>query len=265
MAKYHFDKEKHLHFLDNKPLTGTSSIGQVLSKPLTWWASRKALEVLGWSNPKKVSKEERLKIVKEKYEAIKGLTIKKYLKLLDKAYRAHYDSLKESADEGTDLHAELERFVKSRMGKSKENQFDEKIKPFIQWSDKNIKEFLASESHCYSERLWIGGIVDAVAKLSNDKLAVIDFKSSKEAYITQFIQACLYAIQINENGLWSEDGQYHKETGLIEKIIIIPFGADKLPPNKELTRNVNMFQEGAECAVTLYRLMGLDEQIKNNL
>ncbi len=262
---YKFDKENHTHSLDDKPLTGTSSIGNVLAKPLTWWASGKAVEILGWSNPKKVSKEERLNIVKEQYEVIKELTIEEYLKLLDKAYRNHFDSLKTSAEKGTDLHAELERFVKSQMGKNKENHFDEKIKPFIEWSDKNIKEFIASEAHCYSERLWVGGITDAVARLSDDKLAVIDFKSSREAYTTQFIQACLYAIQINENGLFSEDGEHNlKLDKPIEKIVVIPFGADKMPSNKELMRNVSVFIEGAESAVKLYRLMGLDEQIKQN-
>ena len=151
------------------------------------------------------------------------------------------------------------------MGKNKENDFDDRIKPFIAWSDKNVKEFIASEAHCYSERLWIGGITDAVARLSDDKLAVIDFKSSREAYITQFIQACLYAIQINENGLFSEDGEHNlKLDQPIEKIVVIPFGADKMPSNKELMRNVSVFIEGAESAVKLYRLMGLDEQIKEN-
>ncbi len=36
---YQFDDKQHLHLLDGKPLTGTSSVGNVLSKPLTWWSA----------------------------------------------------------------------------------------------------------------------------------------------------------------------------------------------------------------------------------
>ena len=64
--KYKFDesidpetgKQNHLHLLDGKPLTGTSSVEDVLSKVLTWWASGLAVEKFGWLNPKKHTAEE---------------------------------------------------------------------------------------------------------------------------------------------------------------------------------------------------------------
>ena len=59
MKQYKFNKEKHLHTLDGIPLTGTSSVVGVLMKPLSWWASGKAVELLGWLNPKKHTEEER--------------------------------------------------------------------------------------------------------------------------------------------------------------------------------------------------------------
>jgi hypothetical protein len=44
--------KEHMHYLDSIPLTGTSSVMNVLSKPLSWWASGKACEVLGGFRPR---------------------------------------------------------------------------------------------------------------------------------------------------------------------------------------------------------------------
>ncbi len=120
MNRYHFDKEQHLHYLDGRPLTGTSSVIKVLSKPLTWWASGKAVECFGWSNSKgkdgkKVPDEQRLTLVTPMLEQIKEMSPVEFLKLLDKAYRNHKDSLDKSADKGVDLHYWLECFVKAEM------------------------------------------------------------------------------------------------------------------------------------------------------
>ena len=41
--KYTFSDSEHLHLLNNRPLTGTSSIGNVLAKPaLIQWAANMA-------------------------------------------------------------------------------------------------------------------------------------------------------------------------------------------------------------------------------
>ena len=58
---YKFDDKNHLHTLNGKALTGTSSIGNVLAKPLTWWASGLAVSKLGWikkTDTRKATKEE---------------------------------------------------------------------------------------------------------------------------------------------------------------------------------------------------------------
>ncbi|KKL09949.1 hypothetical protein LCGC14_2560730, partial [marine sediment metagenome] len=50
--KYTFNEDKHLHLLDGKPLTGTSSVGNVLAKGgLVWWSSGLACAEFGWLNP----------------------------------------------------------------------------------------------------------------------------------------------------------------------------------------------------------------------
>ena len=130
------------------------------------------------------------------------------------------------------------------MGKHKEDHFAEQIRPYILWSNKNVKKFIASEAHCYSEKLWVGGIFDALAELNNGELAIIDFKSSRDVYPSQFLQSSLYAIQVEENGLFSEDGKHNKKIKKkISQLIIVPFGTDKVVP--VVRHNIGDYKKGA--------------------
>lgn len=261
--KYRFLETKHLHQLkvngEWKNLTGTSSVGNVLAKPLTWWASGKAVEELGWLHPKKHSEEERARTADETLQNIQKMGALDYLKLLDKAYRAHSTNLKQTAGEGIDLHQELEDFVKGRMGLKEVREYDKKIEPFIIWSDKNVKRFLWSEAHCFDEDLWVGGISDTGAELVDDSVAVIDFKRAKAAYPTHFLQDAGYTIQIEKNGLYDKNGEHNKELDKkIDKLIVIPFGAEEVIP--EVRTNVDDYKKGFAQAVGLYRLLGLEKR-----
>lgn len=124
--KYAFDEENHLHTLDNVPLTGTSTVVDVLAKPLTWWASGLAVSKLGWTKAadwKKLKTDiekgddlaRRLTVVEPVFEMIKGMDSKSYLDLLDDAYKAHSVKLDKSAKAGTNLHEILERYVRAEM------------------------------------------------------------------------------------------------------------------------------------------------------
>jgi len=264
---YRFDKKIHLHLLDEKPLTGTSSIEDVLSKPLTWWASGKAVETFGWLYPKikkdgkvvgEVSLEERLKVSEPLRLAIGKDTPEEYLKRLDEAYKAHSVKLKDSAKSGVNLHEELERFVKGEMGIMPKGTYDPKIQPFIDWAEKTVKQFLYSESHCFDQELWVGGISDAGAEMNDGTLALLDFKSAKEAYTAHFIQAAGYAIQIEKNGLWDSQGKVNKKLDKpFDSLIVIPFGAEVIEP--AIRHNVADYKEGFRNCVSLYRLLGLSK------
>ncbi len=257
--KYEFLEEQHLHTLDGKNLTGTSSVMDVLFKPLSWYASGKACEKFGWKNPKYTPKEEVEETAKKRLFEIKELETKDYLKLLDEAYRAHDTYKKEKAVSGTNLHAELERYVKNVMKfKFSEKPYDEKIKPFIKWSEENVKKFIASEAHCYSEKLWVGGITDCVAEMNDGTLAVIDFKSAKEAYNSHFLQTAGYAVQIEENGMWDSTGTHNKKLDKkFQTLIVVPFGAEEVKPVIKQYQLVEEFKKGFELAVALYRILGL--------
>jgi len=286
-------KGKHTHLLDLndtgefKKLTGTSSVVDVLGKPLSWWASGEAVKTLGWVHSKikhngrevgEVPAKDREKAANEILKLIKKENKTAYLARLDAAYKAHSVKLDQSAKAGTDLHAELERFVKWYMnGKApSEETFSERIIPFIDWSINNVKEFIYSEANCFHEKLWLGGISDVGAILKEHVIetsdgqievpegtrAIIDFKSSKEAYYSQFVQGGGYALQIEENGLFDADGN---QTGKIDQpfdaVIIVPFGAEIVYP--DLRMKADEYKEAFTHCLSLYRLMGKDKSDYN--
>jgi hypothetical protein len=184
---------------------------------------------------------------------------KGYLLLLDEAYKAHSVKLSETAETGTDLHAELERFVRNTMllqksGTIDKTEYDARIQPFIAWSKSNVKKFIGSEVYTFSHTLWLGGIIDCVAELKDGTIAIIDFKSSKEAYISQFIQCALYDLQITESGAYDEKGgklfNLPKEIG---KYIIFPFGAKTLIPSEQT--DLLQLKEAGKACVSLYKVI----------
>lgn len=267
--KYIDVNKKHLHQLDGKPLLGTSTVVGIISKgsALSWWAAGLAVEKFGWTykgNAKKgfVSKEER--IIKAKNflanEMLKYLSSPEaWLELCDEAYKAHSVKLDDSATAGTDMHAELEKYVKDCI-----KNFDGKPVPitltqnnplqiFSNWAVVNVKKFIWSEANVYSRELWLGGISDVGAIMSDDTLAIIDFKSSKEAYTSQFIQCALYALQAEENGLLDSNGNLvMKLPQKVSRVVIFPFGMDK--PEAFERYNIDELKEAGKACVTLYKV-----------
>ena len=298
--KYKYDdspdkkgKSKHSHLLDLydtgefKKLTGTSSVVNVLHKPLSWWAASETVKTLGWIHPKikkngreigLVPDEERKKIAQPIYNAIKKESLTQYVARLDAAYKAHDKSLDDSAKAGTDLHALLEQYVKDclkhegnpAVGLGKD--YIEKIMPFVDWSNMAVKEFIYSEVHCFHEGHWIGGISDAGAVLKKhivetkngqveipeDTRVVIDFKSAKEAYSSSFIQGAGYALQVERNGLLDANGN---QIGKVEKpfdgVVIVPFGAEVVYP--EIRLKIEEYKEAFIHCLALYRTLGMDK------
>lgn len=272
MNKYQFLEKEHLHQLwserkqEWENLTGTTTILEVLGKPLTWWASGLACEKLGWTNEwtkdntgkrVKVPIEQRLTHLKPIWQGIKGLDDIEALKLLDSAYKAHSVKLEDTADAGTDMHAELEEYVKACIetnGKpalflgGKEN----KISHFSEWAVENVKRFLWSEMNCFDEMLFIGGIIDAGAELNDGSYAIIDFKSSKDAYFSHFIQCSLYDLQLQRNGGYTQQGEkIFTLDKPITKYIVFPFGAKELKPVENF--NIESLKRSALSCITIYR------------
>ncbi len=279
--KYSFNKEEHLHTLDDIMLTGTSSVMSVLAKPLTWWAAGLAVSELGWVNPKKATAEQCLEASKMALERIKQLDPAAYAKLLHKAYYAHSKKLTDSADKGTDMHEELEGYVKYCMADGANphgtNQVHPAVQAFAKWAMEKVDVFLWSELHTFSHTYFLGGITDCGARMKDGSIAIIDFKSSKEAYSSQFLQIGGYDIELTEQGGYTATGEKvfelpkhpcvhcsnvkeldclhcHNKRYIQEKItqhIVFPFGAEK--PEPAISFLVDENRQGFIYALGLYR------------
>lgn len=265
---YKFNSKEHIHELDGKPLIGTTTcISEVLAKNgLTWWASGMCAGCFGWTNPKKTKKEERLKRATDALETIKTMDAELYLELLDKGYQAHNERKELAAEDGTDLHAEVEDYIKESIAVNGgvpmlylgENP---KMGVFYRWASANVKRFVWSEMHCYSKELWLGGITDFGYITHDDELFIGDIKSSKEAYYSQFIQLALYHIQIDENGGFDKEGKPIIEFGFklneladykIKGYAIFPFGGDITPTIRYAS---DEWKEAAIGVVKNYKLI----------
>lgn len=229
----------------------------VLAKPLTWWAVGVGLELLGWSKIKdkagnRFPMETRLAKAAAAHESIRNLTHEQYLELLDKAYYAHDTAKKDSAKTGTNRHAICATYVAFKMQTPDATFQVDGISPFIDWAEKTVDKWLWSEMNCYSEKHWIGGVSDAGGIDKDGKTFIIDFKSSKEAYMSQFCQIGAYDLQISENGGYTPEGQKVFELRKpVDYYIVFPFGAEK--PEPAFYHNPASMREMFLSCLSIYR------------
>lgn len=268
MLKYRFLENEHLHQLfserkqDWENLTGTTTILDVLGKPLTWWAAEcAAVECLEAGDKIPTIREEYLFACESgnKKVGIDALQVK--YPIFKKARFAHFDSRNKKAEEGTDLHAELEKYVKWNMAfksgvgldkKELTQKWDDKVISFARWAEENVKRFIGSEVYCYEELLFIGGIIDCVAELKDGSYTIIDFKSAKEAYFSMFVQCALYNLQLSRNGALDANGKsLFKLDKPISQYVVVPFGAKELKP--VVNNNIINLQEAALACIKIYR------------
>ena len=259
--KYFDEGKAHLHTLGGNPLIGTSTVVGILNKPLTWWAAGMALKELGWTNGNYKSKdfiprEEGIKIA-AKARRFFFINNEQYYDWLQECYRAHDEKKKDSAEAGTDMHAELEKYVIECLENGGKPIVSDKaemwqVDIFAKWAIANVEQFLFAEGHTYSKIHWVGGITDAGAKMKNGKMAVIDFKSSDRAYYAHFVQGGGYALQIEENGIVDAKGARVLAPFLVEELTIIPFRDKKLAPRT--IQNVQGFKDAFLGALLNYKL-----------
>ncbi len=265
--KYIDEAGEHLHTFENQPLIGTSSVASVISKPgLPYWASGLACAVFGWTHKGDAKKgftdrNLRLQKAEEMREKIEYMSTSDFLDLLDTAYSAHAKTLKTSAKKGTDMHAELEIYVKDCIRKYKGTpvpylSVHPVVTIFSTWASSNVKRFLWSEGHCFSKRMWTGGICDLGYEKLDGTYGIMDFKSSKEAYLTQFWQCAGYDIQVSENGVFDRNGnKIFTLDKPITEYAVFPFGM----PNPYPQFNVDIAggREAFECEVKLYKKLNI--------
>jgi len=256
--KYIDTNKEHLHTLDGKPLIGTSTATKMIAKPLTWWASGMACEKFGWLSPNKFTPDECFKAMEEGYARVTALSKPEYAKLLTEAYRAHNTKKEKAADDGTDRHKALEKYVKLSI----ETNFgmpimldvydDPAVHTLAAWAVEHVKHFLWSEINGYSEVLWTGGIADVGWEDFDGRIIAGDFKSGGP-YFDQFVQVAGYDLMLSENGGLTADGDKIFELpGRIQGYCVLPFGPEKFAPRYEF--DVEAYRKGFRASVHLSKL-----------
>jgi len=238
---YLFDETKHIHLLDGQPLFGTSTVVKEVMPPfLAKWGAQCAVD-----------------FVKDNSEEEDGGIFAVEKDTLDDAVLAWSKVRADAADKGTDMHEKLETYIKSCIETNKgiplAHSTDEtsQVSGFADWSMENVKRFIFSEKNTYSKELWVGGIVDCFAEMKDDTLAIIDFKSSKEAYFNQFAQVAGYALQLETSGYGNADGSdWVTLDKKIDKLVVVPFGVKTIKP--EIITNVQGFEGVFKNLVGVY-------------
>lgn len=232
MTGYQYiDKDgEHLHTLDGAPLYGTSTVIKEVMPPfLAKWGAQCAVDYIKENGTSDAALEE---------------AVSAWAKVRDRA-----------AEKGTDLHARLEKYCEGMILKNNgvpEVWEGTDIQEFTTWASKEVRRFLLAEANVYSREVWVGGIMDCLAELNTGELSVIDFKSSREAYFNQFVQAAGYALQFEENGAFDSEGNRVMDSKKIDALIVIPFGAPKIAAAK--ITNMKGFQETFRYVVEVYKI-----------
>jgi len=252
---YTFNESAHVHSLDGQPLMGTSTVIKDVMPPfLAKWGASCAADYIALAG-KPIYELEGVNF--EDTYLVTGKQIKDSVSAWSKVRQ-------KAADKGTDMHADMEKYVVRMItdfdGRPQllndadtKDEAWEKVQKFAEWANANVKRFVFAEKNTYSKTLWVGGVIDCVAEMNDGTFAIIDFKSSKEAYFNQFVQCAGYAYQVEESGWGNADGSEWNEPLKIGKLIIIPFGGKTLKP--ETIENVQGYKEVFAHVVEIYKYL----------
>jgi len=188
---FKFDKDKHLYTLNEKPLTGVTSVISIISKPwLVAWAAKTTIEYIK-QNAEKI------------YDSDSKLTAFRVTdELLEQAKNSHRQISRTAADTGKKTHTWIESYVNAKINNSNPPVSEQDIKHitdnFVKWSEDNRVKFLESEKQVYSEKFWYAGTVDLVFEIGREKY-IGDIKTSSGVSPDMFWQIAGYDICLSEN------------------------------------------------------------------
>lgn len=194
--KFEFNEKNHRYTLDGKPLTGVTTVLGVVAKPaLIQWAANQAVDY---------AKEHIGKVEKPDMEKMKShLDIAMYFageleRILEEARKAHITKRDKAAEQGTDVHAECEKYVNDCIEKNNGRAAvltheNKQVEHFATWAVKNNVKFLESEKKVYDAELWLAGTADLVLEM-NGKTYIGDIKTTSGIYgLEPFMQCAAYA------------------------------------------------------------------------
>ena len=105
-----------------------------------------------------------------------------------------YDKVINDALEiGNDTHQWIEHYINyGHACAEPEDYISKSVNAFLDWTTEYNPEWVDAERKVYCDKYKYAGTVDAVAKI-NDRVCVIDFKTSKKVYKPYHLQVTAYA------------------------------------------------------------------------
>jgi len=193
-VEYGFDKKLHFHYLMingvKQPLTGCTTVLNIVSKPaLIQWSANMTAEY-----------------VIDNFE--EGCDLEALCK---EAKTAHRKRKENAGDYGNMVHDIISGIIEvairndgyiNPLTESKEKS----IQNFIEWAVDNKVEFLETEKNIWSEKYFLGGIVDFVCRIDG-QIFIGDIKTAKSGIYAENLWQCSgYDIMANDMGLsWAKD------------------------------------------------------------
>jgi hypothetical protein len=249
-----FDPVKHVYTLDDKPLTGVTTILGVIAKPnLIQWAADMAVKYI-----KEKSEPLDDGLVGQPPSLVRVVTDE----VLEEARLAHRKKKEKAGELGTDVHAQVEELIKLALQTDGyigthwiRDDHNKQIKNFIEWAAENNVKFLASEKRLYSTEHWYAGTADIICEIDS-KRYVGDIKTSSGIYPEAYIQASAYAMALQEmedNGN-PEKKLLHAVKPMFDGVVIVNLRKDggfEYRYNYDLEGNFKCFLG----ALTIYRHM----------
>ncbi len=173
--------DTHTYKVNDKIIYGVSSIVGIINKPaLMYWAVNQCIDNL-----------------KAIWEAGKSYDEIEINNILETSKKIHTEKKNVSLTIGTFVHQWIEKYINYKLGKNKSpkipvnKEIVNSIKAFLKWEKENKIKWLESERKLYSVKYEYAGTLDAEA-IVNNKLSIIDFKTSNEIYDENLLQVSAY-------------------------------------------------------------------------
>ena len=113
---------------------------------------------------------------------------------ISKAKKEYKDVSQTALDIGTQIHDLIEQYLKTGKDPFKElkDEVTNGFLAFLEWEKDNIESWIESEAVTVNETWGYAGTLDAIAKMKDGRVMVIDFKSSKGFYSGYDMQIASY-------------------------------------------------------------------------
>ncbi len=250
---YKFEKDRHIHTLDGRPLMGVTTVLKNWGDPsaLVNWSANTAVDYI----------ESQVEI--GHFNVASGIGSIEFKgafnEILTEARTAHLKKRDKAGDKGTEIHAQLEVMMNDLIaGELKEYvPIVNKIKNWL--LDNGIKP-LKSEMNVYSRSLWYGGIADGVVEKDGMKY-ILDFKTSGSIQTKAFYQCGAYSYAVREMVAF-DDNRY--PDGVV--IVHIPKGASFDPEKNVYWRyDIGQLENAFVSILEAYKLdKNIQELLERN-